>query len=134
MSERVLTGRRVIVWIASIVLATSRLHAADNAKPTGGGAAGVETRVVKLLGTSSEFAGNVSTAYVFVAPADGGPAAKMVLTDEVRRKMSSLYAERGELITITVKSGSLGSDIVSSGSRPAGRTSSASSAVSEFRP
>src|SRR3954449_13590685 len=94
MSERILTGRRIVIWIVSIMLATSQLHAAENPKPTGGG---VETRVVKLLGTSSEFAGNVSTTYMFVAPADGGPAAKMVLTDEVRRKMSSLYAERGEL-------------------------------------
>jgi hypothetical protein len=112
MSERVVIGRRVIISIALLVMAASRPCAADNPKPTGVAAA--ETRVVKLLGTSSEFAGNVSTTYIFVAPADGGPPAKMVLTDDVRRKISSLYAERGELITITVKSGSLGSDIVTS--------------------
>src|SRR5688500_19219410 len=70
-------------------------------KPT----AGTTQKVVKFLGTTSEFAGGVSSLYLLVAPADGGAPVKLILTEEARRKIITVAAERGDLVSITVKTG-----------------------------
>jgi molecular chaperone GrpE (heat shock protein) len=84
-------------------------------------------RVVKLLETRSNIGAVMSrgpgagrtpdtsqtvTAYLIVTPPDGGAPAKLLISDDLRRKISSLFPLRGELITITVKPGSLGGEIV----------------------
>src|SRR2546430_10237484 len=65
-------------------------------------------RTVKLITTTSE-----NTAeYILVTPPEGGAPIKLLLTGEARKKYSSLFMLRGELIDVTVKPGGQATDMV----------------------
>lgn len=118
--------------IAIIALFSSYLLAADAPKPA---SSPTTQRVVKLISTSEDervpFGGrgfgrgpgggrNIppqnpnqpTVPYLVVTPPEGGQPVKLLVTDEYKRKLPSLEGERGNLITITIKTGSLGSELV----------------------
>ena len=108
------------------------LRAAEAPKPP----SPTTQRVVKLISTSGDerlpFGGGRNTgrgpgtpgrnntannnqpapAYIIVTPPEGGQPVKLLVTDEFKRKLPGLANDRGELITVTVKFGSLGSEMV----------------------
>ena len=118
--------------IATFAFFSPYLMAADTPRPT---ASPTTQRVVKLISTSGDdrtpFGGRgfgrgpgggrnnppananqPTVPYMVVTPPEGGQPVKLLVTDEYKRKLPSLEGERGNLITITIKVGSLGSELV----------------------
>src|SRR4051794_28976640 len=118
--------------IASLASCSCFLMAADTPKTA---ASPTTQRVVKLISTSGDerapFGGRgfgrgpgggrnnpaananqPPVPYLVVTPPEGGQPVKLLVTDEYKRKLPSIESERGNLITITIKTGSLGSELV----------------------
>ncbi len=118
--------------IATVAICSSYLLAAETAKPA---SPATTQRVVKLISTSGDerapfggrgfgrgpgggrnnppaIANQPAVPYLVVTPPEGGQPVKLLVTDEFKRKLPSLEGERGNLITITIKIGSLGSELV----------------------
>lgn len=124
--------------LASLLMFTLSARGADSVKPP---TSPTTQRVVKLISTSADerapFGGRgfnrgpggggpgrnnppgnnqPAASFMVVTAPEGGQPVKLLVTDEFRRKLPSLSGERGELINITVKAGTLGTEMVSAAS------------------
>src|SRR5258706_4415483 len=64
---------------------------------------------VKLVMTMSEGA---NAQYIYVSPPEGGASVKLLVSGDAKKKYSSLFTLRGELINVTVKAGGQATDMV----------------------
>jgi hypothetical protein len=71
-------------------------RAADQTKPPD-----TASHTVKLVATTSD----AGAQYILVSPPEGGASVKLLLSGDAKKKYSSLFTLRGELINVTVKPG-----------------------------
>jgi hypothetical protein len=93
-----------VVVILTAVAFQTWLRAADAPKTPD-----AAPHTVKLISTMSEGA---NAQYIFVSPPEGGAAVKLLLSGDAKKKYSSLFTLRGELINVTVKAGGQATDMV----------------------
>src|SRR6478672_5894324 len=77
-------------------------RAADTPKPPD-----TVQRTVKLVTTTSD----AGAQYILVSPPEGGASVKLLLSGDAKKKYSSLFTLRGELINVTVKPGGQATDM-----------------------
>jgi hypothetical protein len=91
-----LTNVCLIAIALTFITSTIPSRAADASKPPDNA-----PQTVKLVATSSE----AGAQYIIVSPPEGGTTVKLLLSGDAKKKYSSLFTLRGELINVTVKSG-----------------------------
>ena len=92
----------LIVIALAFITFTIPSRAADTPKPPD-----TLQRTVKLVTTTSD----AGAQYIVVSPPEGGASVKLLLSGDAKKKYSSLFTLRGELINVTVKPGGQSTDM-----------------------